>query len=210
MNKFILAIAFIASVGMMNAQGVKFGLTAGLNTSTLTSNDSDDDFSWKLGFQIGALADIAVTETFSVIPELNFSQKGFKIEFEEDGESANLTYNLNYLTLPINLAYKVDLGLSGKILLFAGPYLGYGLSISGKAKAAGITVDLEEAGMELKFGSDEDNVKALDFGVNVGAGYQYEKVFFKLQYNLGLSNLSNYDDYTMKNGNIAVTAGYLF
>jgi len=212
MNKFIVAIALIASMGAMNAQGVKFGVTAGLNASTVSVSDADgSDIGYKPGFQVGVVADIGITSNFSIIPELSFSQKGFKVS-ESDDESFELNVGLNYLALPVNAAYKFDLGMSQKIILFAGPYLGYGLSTSVKAKAAGVSVDLDEYDLDVKFGSGEEDIKPIDFGVNIGAGYQFEKIFFKLQYNLGLNNLGQYeeDNISIKNGNVAVSVGYLF
>ncbi|MCL1821946.1 MAG: PorT family protein [Prolixibacteraceae bacterium] len=198
----ILSILFVSA----SFAQVKIGLTAGFNTSRLLFEDENTDF--KAGFQAGVVADLGITPNFSVIPELLFSQRGGKEEFEEGGTKETSTTTLNYLQLPVNCAYKFDVGAGSKFMIFAGPYIGYGLS--GKAKyAAEEDGEKFDDSADIKFGSDKD-LKALDFGVNAGVGYQYEKIFFKLQFNQGLSNLSNESSYKMKNQNIAVSVGYFF
>jgi hypothetical protein len=216
MKKIFLTLILCGFVGAMFAQGVKFGVTAGLNASSINlSDDEGVDIGYKAGFQAGVVVDLGITPNFSIIPELNFSQKGAKMTIAEAGTKADWNMTLNYLTLPINLAYKFDLGLDQKLMVFAGPYLGYGLSTSNKVKAGGIEVNLDEVGgddFNIKFGSKDENLKPFDFGLNAGVGYQYSNIFFKVQYNLGLANLirtDGGDDY-MKNSNVAVTVGYMF
>ena len=209
MKKIILlGLMSILFVGITFAQ-TRIGITAGLNASNL--NSSSDGYSesgdFKAGFQAGLVADFAITENFSVIPELLFSQRGAKAKDDSEGLMKGVSLTLNYLQLPVNVAYKFDAGMGSKVFIFAGPYLGYGLSTSAKVKTGGVSISTPDA---IKFGSGENDLKALDYGVNAGIGYQYEKIFFKLQYNLGLANLSNDSDYKLKNVNVAVTAGYFF
>jgi len=191
-----------------------------LNVSSLNvTNSGTTDISSKAGFQAGVLMDWGITKNFSVIPELNFSQKGAKLSMSESGVQADWNMTLNYLTLPINAAYKFDLGMDQKLMVFAGPYLGYGLSTSNKIKAAGMTIDLNDflsaMGMPsdaFKFGSKDEQFKPFDFGATVGVGYQYTNIFFKVQGNWGLINMSNTNiaDDNMKNFNLGVTVGYMF
>ena len=194
MKKVLLAgILSIFFVSVSFAQ-VKFGVTAGLNVSNLVDKDLDAKF--KAGFQAGVVADMGISPSFSIIPELLFSQRGGKYEIE----NLSTTETLNYLQLPVNAAYKIDAGYGSKVLIFAGPYLGY--AVSGKIK--------DNNSKNIEFGSGVTETKPLDLGINAGIGYQFEKVFFKLQYNQGLSNLSNVSDKSTKNQNIAVSMGYFF
>lgn len=195
---------------------VKFGVTAGLNVSKFNLGgdySSEEKFDYKAGFQAGVVADLALNENFSIIPELLFSQRGSKrkVTMTEEGISVIIKddITLNYLQLPINAAYKFDMGLNSKFLVFAGPYLGYGLSAKEKAETTTDGVSIS-ASQDIKFGSKDDELKPIDYGVNLGIGYQFEKILFKLQYNLGLNNLDNEKNYSMKNANFAVSAGYLF
>ncbi|MDR0833950.1 MAG: PorT family protein [Candidatus Symbiothrix sp.] len=203
MKKYLLIALVALTAVTANAQGVKFGVTAGLNLSNWTGDI--EDAKYKAGFQVGVVADWALTESFSIAPELNFSQKGYKAKFEGIG-AYDISATVNYLTLPINALYKFNVSDDSKFLVFAGPYLGYGLSGSVKATVPGEGSESED----IKFGSKEGELKAFDFGLNAGIGFQYTKFFIKAQYNLGLANLSNVDGNSIKNSNIGVTLGYLF
>lgn len=184
----ILSVLF---VGASYAQP-KIGITAGLNVSNLIESGTySASNNFKAGFQAGVVADFGITENFSIMPELLFAQRGCKYK------DADLNSTLNYLQLPVNAAYKFDVGYGSKLFIFAGPYIGY--AVSGKVGSA-----------DIKFGSADDEMKAFDFGLNVGVGYEYEKVFFKLQYNPGLINMSHYTDPSIRNTNIAVSVGYYF
>ena len=197
MKKILLVgILTILCVSATFAQ-VRFGATAGLNVSNIIeSGEQAESGDFKAGLKVGVLADYAITGNFSVIPELLFSQRGSKIS-----EPASMSTTINYLQLPINAAYKFDVGYGSKIFIFAGPYLGY--AVSGKYKIESLSVD-------IPFGSGDEDMKRFDFGLNGGIGYQYDKIFLKLQYNQGLTGLYNVSHTTSKNQNIAVSAGYFF
>ena len=174
---------------------IKIGLTAGLNISNSIfnqMNSSTESNNYKAGFQAGVVADFGISNQFSITPELLFSQRGSK---------GNISYlTLNYMQLPVNATYKFDVGNDSKLFVFAGPYLSYALS--GKIKTA------ERLIQNTKFGSKDDEYKPLDFGLNIGVGYQFEKIFFKLQFNPGLYNLSNVKGSSFKNTNLTFSVGY--
>ena len=199
MKKIFLTLVLCSFAGAMFAQGIKFGVTAGLNVSNQTAKMGSISISpdWKAGFQGGVFMDYAFSPNLSLIPELLFTQRGAKST--TDGVTSSET--LNYLQLPINLAYKFDVSNGQKVFPFAGIYLGYALSGTDK---------FGSESTKVTFGSGENDMKAFDYGVNLGVGYQYEHFIFKVQYNLGLANLSNVSDYSYKNKNVAVTVGYMF
>ena len=185
---FFVGILSILSAGISFAQQPKIGVTAGLNVSNITVSGGGTSNKFKAGFQAGVVADVDITDNFSIIPELLFGQRGCKSKVNDT------SMTLNYLQLPINAAYKFDVGYGSQLLVFAGPYFVYGVSAT-----------------NAKFGSNAGELKPFDFGINAGVGYQFEKIFFKLQCNPGLVNLSNYNGgSSVKNMNIAVTAGYYF
>jgi hypothetical protein len=202
MKKVIIILTLSMLYACVSFAQVKFGLTAGLNGSnttaayvggsnTTTSAQTTNDM--KAGFQAGAVMDFGITDHLSLLPELLFSQRGSK------GKNSSLT--LNYLQLPLNIAYKFNVG-NGKLFVFGGMYFSYALSGKGKS-AVGNSFDIH-------FGSAENEYKPFDFGINAGAGYQYQKLFAKLQFNPGLGDLSNTDNISLKNTNIAISLGYFF
>ena len=219
---FLTGFLSLLFVGVAFAETPRIGITAGLNVSNISFNESGMTVKLnnKAGFQAGVVADFGISKNFSIMPELLFAQRGTKLDnFSIDGEtSVSLSTTLNYLQLPINAAYKFDVGNGSKLFVFAGPYFGYGLSTSGKVKAAGVGVDYNFFKFGSYNGTDLENTDAVylknfDFGINVGVGYEYEKIFFKLQYNPGLINMLNMgsgDNGSIKNTNFAVSVGYFF
>jgi len=100
------------------------------------------------------------------------------------------TYHLNYIQLPVHAQYKIDLG-GMKLLLQAGPYLGYGLG--GKMNLENIRGGEKSSDkFDIKMGSSKDNqYKALDFGLGFGAGLQFGNLQVALGYQTGFVDLIN-------------------
>ena len=215
---FFVGILSILFVGASFAQ-FRIGVTAGLNASRMVGSGGGESehTDFKAGFQAGVVADLGITENFSIMPELLFSQRGGKGKdvWEEEGINVDVTQSitLNYIQLPVNVAYKFNMGYGSKLFIFAGPYVGYGLSGKIKVKGEYGNVNASES-TDIKFGSAKDDeyayMKGLDFGLNAGVGYQYENIFFKLQYNHGLGNLNDDSNYSLKNQNVAFSVGYYF
>jgi len=183
---FITGLMSILIAGISFAQMPRIGVTAGLNASNINGTGNKN----KAGLQAGLVADFSVTESFSVIPELLFSQRGYSKDLVSGAISGAIT--LNYIQLPVNAAYKFGVGNGSKVLVFAGPYFGYGISAT-----------------DAVFGST-GVYNRFDLGFNAGAGYEFEKIFFKLQVNPGLINISHSSVVKSKNINVAVSAGYFF
>jgi hypothetical protein len=117
---------------------------------------------------------------------------------------------LNYLELPVNLLYKIQVAPGTKIYAGGGPYLGYGLSGTTINHLTGSQTSDYTGG--VKFGSDEakDDYKALDYGVNFTAGVELLKHFtIDLNYGLGLKNIS-WSPGSAENRSLALSVGYLF
>ncbi len=209
----LFAFAALLAVGA-NAQ-LKFGVKAGLNMSNMTNKDKDkdydEDYKMKPGFHIGLTAEYAISENLSVEPGLLFSTKGYKV----DESGIKMKANLNYFEVPINVLYKFDLG-GVKAFVNAGPYLGF--AMSGKIKADEKIFEDEEGNptdeMDIEIGSDKekDDVKAFDFGLNLGVGAEISNITLGLQYGFGLANLApvTENDYKLKNKGFALSVGYKF
>jgi len=200
MKKVLLSLVLCGFVGAGFAQ-MNFGVTAGLNVSNVFKSGGGKQSDWKPGFQAGAFMDLAITPQLSLIPELLFTQRGFK---DDSGGGGIYSSTINCLSLPVNVAYNLDLATAGKLFPFAGLYVGYALSGSWNDTSTG------GGSGDLKFGSNPSEINPLDFGLNIGAGYQFMSYIVKLQYNLGLANLSNSSSNTAKNANVAFTVGYQF
>jgi long-subunit fatty acid transport protein len=186
MKKIILSMVAIFAFGFANAQETKFGAKVGLNLSNFTGDVTDN--SMKVGFQVGAFANIGVSEKFAVQPELVYSTAGAKFTGGSN--------DLSYLNIPVMAQYKV----ADKFSLEAGPQIGFLMSAKAKADSGGGSVDIK------------DSLNSTDFGFNVGAGYDVaENMNIGVRYTIGLSNiLKDSGNTKVGNSNIALAFGYRF
>ncbi len=207
LTKILMVVALATFSFQSFAQ--TFGVKAGLNMSNTSKIYDDDDSKMLMGFHVGATAEIEVADAFSVETGLILSTKGEKNDYENAaGKDVTVKTVPMYLEIPINGKYGIDLG--GKKLYFAaGPYLAFG--IGGKYKSDGESEKID-------WGNDEekDDMKRLDFGLNIGAGVEFGAIGIGVQYGLGLTSvmpkseeLDNNDDYKYpKNRVIGISVSY--
>jgi len=194
-------ISMAALICYCSAQST-FGISAGISSAlvdaksdgvTLTSDA-------KIGFIGGVTASTGIGKHWNFRPELNFTQKGGTINFEDEDIKDNTT--LNYIDLPLNVVYSSK----NKFFFGAGPSIAYALS--GKYKITGM---FSESG-NLKIGSGDDaDFKPLEFGVNFLVGWQLSSgIFFTVNYNAGISNVSATSDEKDHNSYLGLRIGYMF
>ena len=188
MKKIILTVAAIFAIGFANAQEVKFGVKAGVNFSTFTGDVQNVD--GKVGFHVGALVDIKVSEKFSVQPELMYSSLGAKSEIF----GTTVTTTADYIVIPVMAKYYVATGFN----LEVGPQIGF--IMSAKSKGGGTEIDVKE------------DFASTDFGANFGAGYDFtENISAGVRYTLGLSNVAkNSGSDKIHNSNLGISLAYKF
>ncbi|HMR93192.1 MAG TPA: porin family protein [Chitinophagaceae bacterium] len=187
MKKIFLVIAFI-SAGLITGAQAKFGAKAGLNLADWSGSDADET-KMKIGFHLGGFVNLAVSETFSVQPELLFSNQGTKFETEE----GSATYHTNYLNIPVMAQYTTASGFYAE----TGPYAGF--LLSAKIKSDGQSADVKEL------------FKSADFGWGLGLGYKLSSgLGFGARYNFGLAKLPEEGDAKLNNSVIHIGLSYTF
>ena len=185
------------------AQKTRFGIQAGPALSNTVSKFGDVQINsdWKPGFTGGLVVDIPISGHFIFQPALNFVQKGNK---SKDGTDVTTT-TLNYIEAPLNFIYRQH-AASG---FFAGigPSIGYG--ISGVEKSNG-----EKSNLHFGNNEDKDDLKQMDFGGNLMAGYLFGNgIFIAANYNKSFSNLVIGDlgnDFKIRNNYFGLRVGYFF
>lgn len=161
------------------AQESSVGIKGGLNLSTI-STDVGSDKNLKPGFHVGVFNKFAFSETFAIQPELLFSTKGLKINYDEtmivDGETR---FNTTYIDLPIYLVFN----LSEAFQIQAGPYLSYLIS-------ANVDTDADVLGFfEINTVKELDrkNFNAFDYGISAGISFNLDPLVIGANYTLGLN-----------------------
>jgi hypothetical protein len=223
MKKFLL-IVFLALATGLQAQ-TQFGVKAGVNFANVNIEASGISISpsSQTSFHITGFADIKLNDKFSFQPGLSFQGKGYKLDMSESeaGQSVSIeaTANYAYLEVPLNAVLYLPLG-NGNLFLGAGPYAAFG--IFGKEKGSfGFSgpdgeFDGESDEENVKFGNSvDDDVSALDFGLNFMAGYKLNSgLLFNAGYGLGLANMIPKDlrsgDAKANNRVFSVSVGFAF
>lgn len=198
---FLLQILCAGIIFSAHAQkpGSSFTISAGISSAAYSSDDEYGD-SYMSDFKTGACGGITLRLPtglhWAVEPGLFYVQKGGV----ENAYGADVTTSLNYLEVPVNMFYSKR----NRFFFSFGPTFGFGLS--GKIK-------VEDYGDEkIRFGNGaDDDLKGLEFGLNLTAGYQLRNnLFIALTSASGINDLSNDDSYKFSNGYLGVRIGYVF
>ena len=197
MKKLVITLLSIVSLSAFAQEDeIRFGAKAGLNVSTVVSDDLEDNKA-KIGFNIGGLVEIPVADSFAVQPELLFSTQGTTEEYTIGNVTEKYNLKLSYLNIPVLAKYYVAEGLS----LAAGPQVGIAVT-----REVEVEIDGDSATVDA-----DDFYKAIDFSLALGAGYQLESgIFVDARYNLGLSNISDVEGFDVKNSVFQFSVGYKF
>ncbi len=197
MKKSILFFAaMLLSTTFVAAQEfVYFGVKGGVNFSTFSGDGFSDfkDESARTGYHLGLLAEIPVSDRFSIQPEVLYSAQGFDLVRRENDN--DVEHQLDYINIPVMAKFYVFDGLA----LEAGPQFGF---------------IVEEA---IDFGSTEveiynDNRNDFDLSLGLGASYKFNKLFLYGRYNAGMTDIYDSDGFEAdaKNSVIQVGVGLLF
>lgn len=180
--KFLSLIVLFITASVLSSNEtfaqMRAGVKGGLNVSNLYIDDIDDENA-RYGFNVGVYGQIFSTDVFAIQPELLFSTKGTRAEYDGIVDQT-VKYNLSYLDLPVLAVFK--LGKAAEI--HVGPYASYlldaNISYSG---------DLANGDEEV----DKDNLKSFDYGLVGGFGLNFGMVQVGARYNYGLVKIADSD-----------------
>ena len=212
----LLATLFSMFAVCSYAQKSSAIIRGGVNFANVSNKDNGgyDDSKMLTSWQAGVIGDFNLTEFLAIQPGLLYSSKGIK--FEGNGET--LTFNPQYLELPVNLVFKTPTGAT-KFFAGAGPYVAMG--VGGKFKGEG-TVDFER---KIDFsdddpltGEEEDagafKVRRFDYGLNGLVGMEVSNLVFTANYGLGLAKIQSGSNSSADDANkhrvLSLTLGFKF
>jgi len=186
MKKVLTVIAVLALISTASFAQTKFGVKLGTNFANVKYDlDGGGSISpdSKVGFVIGGFANFSIVEEKFAI-QPELLFSGQGFKMDDDKVS------LNYLSVPVIAKYYF-----GGFNVQAGPQLGFLMSA-------------KDDGDDIK-----DNMKGIDLGMNIGAGYDLEMgLGFDARYYMGMSNISDVDgdDGSLKNKGFQITVSYAF
>ncbi|HBV14454.1 porin family protein [Chryseobacterium carnipullorum] len=169
MKKLILGLAVTASslafaqqTPTTSSNPVTFGVKGGMNVSSLSKDEGLDDQKSKIGFNAGVFANIPIAESFSVQPEVLYSQYGEKSDYTLLGNKYSASTKLDYIAVPVMFQYN----LIPNLFVEAGPEFGFLVSAKNKFKN-------ESNGNSTTSDNFKDQLQTFNFGIGLGAGYYF-------------------------------------
>jgi len=197
MKKFFVLIA-AAIVSMSAMAQVQFGAKVGFDMTNFWGEDVEHGM--KPSYQAGLVMEYKFSPKFAIAPEVVFASQGGKfkaIEMQLFGldVSKNVTFNTNYINVPVMLKYYVSPAFS----IDFGPQVGFNVYSK-------VSVEGYDKAYDLK-----DNTKGVDFGLGLGGTYNLtENAFVQARYTMGMTKVFDGDYNKEKNGNIQIAFGMKF
>lgn len=173
MLKKIISLLFVALMtsSIVFSQGLHVGIKGGTDIQKIDGFDINDKFAF--GYHLGGYVQIKLGSTFSIQPELYYSQINLDTSstFSQTYESIDVSkIKLGYLNIPVLLNIK----LAKKITIQLGPK--YGI--------------LSSSNLSLK-GQAENAIKSGDLSVVTGLQFKISKLRLYGRYQVGLNDISD-------------------
>jgi opacity protein-like surface antigen len=168
---------------------VRAGLVGGVNRSSLRDKHEDIAYGSRVGFTVGGVVDLALTDVVGLRFEPRYIQKGGT----GDNVALRERYEVRATMLEMPLLLKVSFGETTQPYLLAGPTAGLTLTSRVSGEDSGIS-----------FNGDLANVtRRIEIGLAVGAGlsHQFRRVttFIEGRYVVSVTNM-------MRTGEVSLMA----
>lgn len=226
MKKILIAAVCVLSAATLSAQRasststsffsterpektVNLGLRAGYTLSNVVAKSDGESASpsGKSGFLAGLNVDVAFMQSFGLNTGIFAVSKGYKSSDKEYGYEMTKTFNPMYLEIPVLASYRFNFGETSRVEVDFGPYFAVGVGGKDKVK---YKYDGDSDSESEKIFGGEYGANRFDCGLKVGAGVTFNKIYVGLHYAFGLTNLYDYDDYSIRNRNLSLTMGFNF
>ena len=196
----ILLVSALSSVSVF-AQRIKVGLKGGVNLANFSEidNELDEYAEYRIVVCGGGFISLGISESLAIQPEVLFTGKGALYEETFLGESIRLKMKLDYLEIPLLLKLSVPPQSQSKLIIFGGPAIAIKLSAKSTLEVLG---EIEETILE--------DVKNNDYGIVVGAGFDFGGFVIEGRYTIGLTPIDGDEETDIKNRVISFMAGVYF
>ena len=202
MKKLILGLVLTTTV-VLSTQAQVY-VQGGLNLANITkTNDGQTEKNNILpSFNVGILGRMDLAPMFALESGALLTGRGSKAEtYFTNSNYTKSRFNPLYVEVPLNAVVKIPLAKESSVFFNAGPYAAIG--IAGKSKTESkIGPLLSNSESNIQFSNDDpftseqedaayNKLKRFDFGLNFGAGFQFNHVILKANYGLGLAKINS-------------------
>ena len=193
---FVIMICSFSYAQLVNGYGIKIGGTIANQNWEKKNAFADFNPDHRLGINAGVYTEFLNLPLFGIISELNYTQKGMKLELplttfdDPDGSSGktkSIFNRIDYLSFAIEGKFKFNMSLL-RPYIFVGPRVDIYLNKKVEKSLDVIYNDLENQiyGLSLGIGSELNN--KLPVNLLVELQYNYD---FTLAYESGLYEIKN-------------------
>lgn len=177
----VLAVVLLTlgTTNVMQAQetGTSIGVKGGLNMSNLYTEDVDDENAL-LGFNVGLFAELPLTSSLSLQPEVSYSTKGAELNYDNAFAQGTGKFRLNYIEVPLLLKAN----LTENFNIHFGPYAAF--LVDSK-----ITNENQDGSFNFEENINEDDLNKFDYGLAGGIGFDFDSFGIGARYNYGLNTV---------------------
>ena len=181
---FTLVVLAVAMTMTVQAQGIKFGVKAGLNITKMSISKDvfDSKTKNKAGFFVGPTLKLSLPMGFGADIAALYDERSANVEFEssstsysvladEHQSSSNETIKQKSIQVPVNLRYNIGLSSMAGIYLAVGPQFGFPVADKVFKTEFG-EYRLKDANLSVNFGAGLSLMGHLEVGFtyNLAAG----------------------------------------
>lgn len=201
MKRILLVIAALAVMipaasaqGLKLADGIHYGVIGGFTSSnTNIKNISSKSIAL---YHVGLTAKFNLGIGFAVQPAITYQVKGAKLsQIMNEGGSEDVKhqfeYKIGFLEVPVNIQWGPDL-MAFRPYVFVEPFVGYALNndLYDTFKLDD-EVDWTEDHLRNKW--KEYGINRLEYGLGIGAGFEFWRLQLSAQWFWNFGNLYNTD-----------------
>jgi hypothetical protein len=141
------------------------------------------------GVNTGIVGEVPVSQSFSLGTGVHLIKKGAKSDVYK--------IPVRYLEFPVNLVYRIDF-VTWRLFAQAGTYVGVGISAKKKS-------NIKE---KIEFGPEASKYDRMDFGINLGGGFEIDNLQIGINYGQGFINIANGYEEVIRNRVVSISAVY--
>ena len=210
-NLLLILLFAIGTITVSNAQmTVKYGPELGVHLSKSNVEDTDETESKAIiGQKIGVLAEMKFGKILAIQPGLFYNSVGYKISSDDIGLLSGSSFKTTFSNITLPIYINAEFGGDTKFFVGVGPEFNF--IAGGKYSGQVLGVDFDDEKIDF----DEDDINRFYMSANINLGLKFnDRLQFRLNYNLGLTGLTEGDDASdtdpLKLGNYGVSVAYLF
>lgn len=174
MKKILSLLVFLSVMTVsVQAQGLRFGVKAGLNIAKMSFTEDVLSSENKLGFFVGPVVKVSLPLGFGVDIAALYDERSTDVSALSGASVAtgDETIKQKSFNVPVNLRYNIGLGSSAGLYLAAGPQFGFPVGDKWYKTEVG-DYRLRDANLSVNFGAGLYLLECLEVGFtyNLAAG----------------------------------------